>query len=341
MPKVFRNPRVDRPGFTNYLAVVGSECMFDGTTKGIRLAQITDGTSNTIAIVEANADLAVEWTKPQDWEFNRQQPTAGLGSLWPGHWNAAWVDGSIHQVKDRRPADEVGIQFTRAGGERKSLSESAGVEVAIGGQIGMVDGKMGGYGRVGQPQTAHIASRQFPSLEEQKLADLIWSRMGGLELEPLGKEDLMRVKALGYEGGLKNTNSTSSSIQPGDILVGLHVWPTTSLQRVVDILNRDDLAELNPLKFYVIHSVPKDGAMMGSAELEDKLVTGRITVSGNKQSQRDSPATGRYSAPTPAAGSQPSPAAIYRNWSQSAVAKKRRTPPSHQPPTRILIPHRR
>ena len=108
MPKVFQHPRIDRPGFTNYLAVVGEECMFDGTTKGVRIAQIVDGTSKTIALVEANADRAVEWTKPQDWEFDREHPTAGLGSIWGDHWYAAWVDGEYSIGRQQRITGQRG-----------------------------------------------------------------------------------------------------------------------------------------------------------------------------------------------------------------------------------------
>jgi hypothetical protein len=122
---------------------------------------------------------------------------------------------------------------------------------------------------------------RFPTLEEQKLADLAW-RMLQLELEPIGAEDLDRVKALGYNGGVNVTGIAQSSrgfreqgnfyeIQRGDILVGLHVWPTTSLEEVADILTRDDLASLSPLKFYVVRADQSD---------TDKghVVTGRITV---------------------------------------------------------------
>jgi beta-lactamase regulating signal transducer with metallopeptidase domain len=123
MPKVFQNPRIDKPGMTNYLAVSGQECMFDGSENGVRIAQVSDGTSKTISIVEANADLAVEWTKPQDWEFDRANPTSGLGGLWSDRWLATWVDGSTRAVLSSTPPDEIGIQFTRAGGEVKSLNE--------------------------------------------------------------------------------------------------------------------------------------------------------------------------------------------------------------------------
>ena len=72
MPDVFKNPKLDKPGMTNYLAVVGKECVFNGSPKGLGFKHVTDGTSNTIALVEANADLATEWTKPQDWNFDRR-----------------------------------------------------------------------------------------------------------------------------------------------------------------------------------------------------------------------------------------------------------------------------
>src|SRR3972149_6212381 len=69
MPKLYQNPNMAlEPGKTTYLAVVGKECIFDGTDKGMKLQQVTDGTSNTLTLVEADADQAVEWTKPDDWE---------------------------------------------------------------------------------------------------------------------------------------------------------------------------------------------------------------------------------------------------------------------------------
>jgi hypothetical protein len=143
-----------------------------------------------------------------------------------------------------------------------------------------------------QPNSLNVSKQgsKFPSLENQKLADLAFKRLG-LELEPIGDEDLKRVKALGYDGGLRVTaggagdvgtrGPAAATIQPGDILVGLHVWPTTSMQVLAEILNRDDLAELNPLKFYVIRRVG-DGTLTNplgeKVPPEDIEVTGRVTV---------------------------------------------------------------
>jgi BlaR1 peptidase M56 len=130
---------------------------------------------------------------------------------------------------------------------------------------------------LGSPPSARPAPK-FPSLEDQRLADLAW-RMLQLELEPIGEQDRQRVSSLGYSGGVNVTGTMPSEgrqlnyyeIQRGDILVGLHVWPTTSLKAVAEILTRDDLADLNPLKFYVIRREPTNAE-------KAMIVTGRIPV---------------------------------------------------------------
>ncbi len=125
----------------------------------------------------------------------------------------------------------------------------------------------------------------FLSLEDQKLADLAY-KMLGVELEQLGIEELARVKAMKFEGGLlvtKGNHGDGSSIgflQYGDILVGLHVWPTQSLEDVTKVLQRDDIAELSPLKFFVIRGYRKNNSSgaFGAPDMVDKLVTGRVEV---------------------------------------------------------------
>jgi hypothetical protein len=162
--------------------------------------------------------------------------------------------------------------------------------------------------------TAHTASQKFPSLEEQKLADLAWKRLG-LELEPIGDEDRQRVRSRGYDGGLKivgghgDMMSQDKQIAWNDVLVGLHVWPTTSLKDVAQILAREDLDELNPLKFYVVRPT---GVRVGTPQEQNAIISGRIRV-GPDENQRpprpnatttplpmpweDSPSTGTSTKP--------------------------------------------
>ena len=50
---------------TTYLAPIAEGTIFGGP-KGVAVKDITDGTSSTILVVEANADHAVIWSKPED-----------------------------------------------------------------------------------------------------------------------------------------------------------------------------------------------------------------------------------------------------------------------------------
>ena len=133
--------------------------------------------------------------------------------------------------------------------------------------------------------TIDTSRHRFPTLEEQKLADLAWKRLG-LELEPIGEDDLKRVISLGYEGGVNIASTTDRVVgQPlktDDLLVGLHVWPTTSLKDIVQVLQRHDIAELSPLKFYVVRLDGDPRYLKG--QLPDKVVTGRISVNLDKSS---------------------------------------------------------
>ena len=105
MPAVYQNPNLPPSNKTNYLVPVGEDTMFAGD-KGTRLRDIKDGTSKTILFVEVDADRAVPWTKPDDYELNEKQPFAGLGKLRAGDvFGAAFADGSVRMiVNDLDPA---------------------------------------------------------------------------------------------------------------------------------------------------------------------------------------------------------------------------------------------
>jgi len=118
MPSFYRNPssRSARPGMASYLAVCGKGLMFDGTA-GRKPAEVTDGLSNTIVVVEADDDRAVEWTKPEDWEFDATRPLAGLGHAHPAGFGAAFGDGSVRFLSSSIDATLFHALLTIAGGE--------------------------------------------------------------------------------------------------------------------------------------------------------------------------------------------------------------------------------
>lgn len=114
MPVVFQNPSQPLPpGKTTYLAVVGEKCLFDGTANGLSLRDITGGTAHTIAIVEANTELATDWTKPDDWSFNEKDPKAGLGRAHPGGNTVVFADGHTEFISTTIDPETLKRMFTR------------------------------------------------------------------------------------------------------------------------------------------------------------------------------------------------------------------------------------
>jgi hypothetical protein len=122
MPAVYAKPGRPLDGKTPYLAPVGKGLAFEGT-KGLPIRDFTDGTSNTILLVEANDDHAVEWTKPDDLEVDLAKPFAGLGDAEPNGFVALFADGSVRMISKSIKATVLKALFTRAGGEVISSSD--------------------------------------------------------------------------------------------------------------------------------------------------------------------------------------------------------------------------
>ncbi len=131
MPAVFKSPGLDlAEGKTCYLVPVGNDprygTMFPtgptfanrgATARGLSLGAITDGTSNTVMILEAPPEKAVTWTKPDDWEVNVKDAKKGLFGARKGFLLAAFGDASAQRVSEKASAEAVLRLLGRADGE--------------------------------------------------------------------------------------------------------------------------------------------------------------------------------------------------------------------------------
>lgn len=120
MPKVFHGPnrKLNADGKTIFLVPVGKDVAFTGGPERRRFpADFTDGTSNTIFIVESDDAHAAPWTKPEDLKIDRENPQRGLGGHFHGGFLVAMADGSVRFVKKSVSKTTLWFAFTPAGGE--------------------------------------------------------------------------------------------------------------------------------------------------------------------------------------------------------------------------------
>lgn len=124
MPNVYRCPSDAAGGpvstTTAYAAVTGPGTLFDADISS-SITDITDGMTNTIAVVEA-ANAGIPWLEPRDLDMNRMSFTINgsptdISSHHPQGATVVFTDGHTSFLLDTIGAQLLRAIMTKAGGE--------------------------------------------------------------------------------------------------------------------------------------------------------------------------------------------------------------------------------
>ena len=134
IPAIYRpaNLKVAAEGKTGIVAPVGANSLFPPDRRRIRFADVQDGLSNTIMLVEADDAHAVVWTKPDDLAIDPAKPLNGLAMRPAGAFLALAGDGALHFIRGTTEPTTIAAMFTRSGGEVVGLGPENEIAIAPG-----------------------------------------------------------------------------------------------------------------------------------------------------------------------------------------------------------------
>jgi RNA polymerase sigma factor (sigma-70 family) len=187
MPKIFAPPglKTREPYTTFYQVFVGPRAAFE-KLQVTRISNFLDGTSNTLFIAEAAH--AVPWTKPVDLSFDPNEPLPELGGIFPGIFNAALADGSVHAFSTKGDPETL----------RKAIMRDDGFPIDMN-RIKVALGRFQGNARERNERLKEELSREMEQLRQLRQAkeDLqSQSQVQRAQAEALEKENMQLEELL-------------------------------------------------------------------------------------------------------------------------------------------------
>ncbi len=112
---------------TSYVAVVGPGTIWPGS-RSTKIADIRDGTSNTLMVVEI-ADSGIHWMEPRDLSSSQMAPTInakssqGISSPHIGCAHAVFADGMVRPISNQVAAGVIRALLTINGNDNQSICD--------------------------------------------------------------------------------------------------------------------------------------------------------------------------------------------------------------------------
>lgn len=108
---------IESDGMTRLQVPLLENSVFGRAGGGAQFKEITDGTSNTVMLLQVPTDQVVPWTKPVDFTIDPKNPTAGFVDSAQEHFLAGFCDGSVRTIRTSVAAKVLMALFTMNGNE--------------------------------------------------------------------------------------------------------------------------------------------------------------------------------------------------------------------------------
>ena len=213
-----------------------------GRRQGIGFAIPVDKVMAVAAALLASCNVNKAWIGVTS-SNERRQPQQGM---------------VVGAVEANSPAAEAGL----AAGDVITAVGDAEIQRPLDFQRAMLDRKPGqqvqlAVRRAGDSLALSLTLGDVAGNGRRPIAQPAWDLLG-VELKPIPPEEFRKNHQTRYRGGLlvtavrPDSPAASQGIVPGDVLVGMHIWETVSLENVAYILKRPDFANLSPVKFFIL-----------------------------------------------------------------------------------------